>query len=95
MSARITRITHLTHSAFKWLVVAALLGLLTAFVVWADPWLDLGDPLTVQVLNAWPMATIFVVLLAITKRPALSLLTAMALTAVVFYINHIKLTELS
>lgn len=91
----LARLTYLTHSTFKLVVFAALTVLLTAFVVWVDPWLDQGDPLTVKALNAWPMAAVLILLLAITKRPALSLLTAMALTATVFYINHIKLTELS
>lgn len=88
-------LTFLIHPLLKTLAALGALSLLWGFVVWIDPWLGQSNAFWVQALNVFPIAATFFVFLAVTARPALALLTTMALTALLFYINHTKWVELA
>lgn len=88
-------LTGMIHGLLKFTALLATLTLLWGFVVWVDPWLSQTNTLLTQGLNVWPIAALFLIVLGATARPALALLTAITLTALVFYINHIKWIELA
>lgn len=74
------------------MVIAVILW---GFVVWVDPWISNTSSALTQSLNAAPVLMVFFFLFAWTARPAPALLMTLALIGLIFYINHIKWTELS
>ncbi len=85
----------LLHSLLKTIALLCVFVVLWGFVVWIDPWLDQKSDLAGQALNVWPMAGLCLILLGTTARPALALLTTLAFTSLLFYINHVKWNELA
>lgn len=85
----------LIHSLFKVIGLLAVFMILSGFVIWIDPWLSQESEQLKQALNVWPVAAVCLILLGMTGRPALALLTTLALTSILFYINQIKWNELA
>jgi hypothetical protein len=69
-------------------------GVLAAFVVWVDPWLDQTTPAVDVALNVMPAWALYLVLLGALARPSPALLASLGVVSGVFYLNTIKLTEL-
>jgi hypothetical protein len=69
-------------------------GVLAAFVVWIDPWLDQTTPAVDVVLNVTPALALYLVLLGALARPSPALLASLGVVGGVFYLNTIKLAEL-
>ena len=68
--------------------------LLTAFLVWIDPWVDRTATWTEVALNAAPTWAVFLVLVGALGRPSPALLASFAWISALFYLNSLKLDEL-
>ncbi len=85
----------LIHRCLKIIATTVVLAIIWGFVVWIDPWIGQQSPWLTQGLNAVPIWTVFILIFAWSARPSPALLLTLALTAWIFYINHIKWMELS
>lgn len=89
------RMIHSWGRGFIQLLGALMVGgVLAAFVVWIDPWLDQTTPAVDVVLNVTPALALYLVLLGVLARPSPALLASLGAVSGVFYLNTIKLAEL-
>lgn len=83
------------QTVLKLIAVMMIAMILWGFVVWADPWISNTSSALTQGLNVIPVLMVVFLLFAWTARPAPELLVTLALTSLIFYINHIQWIELS